>query len=148
MLKKLGKEDEAISSSNTKMGDWYVDYLYRSPFHLALFTSEKSLLPIIIPATPLDTIFYRFKNQLTLIFRIIGINERLIENEILNMQDGIIMKTRSRSILGTMNDVKYCMGDYKYNNDPTTLINLTMEMAEMPCQSIIPIDQTRKIMTK
>ncbi len=150
LLTKIKPTANAIPSSDTQLGDWYVDYIYRRPFHIALFTSEKSLLPVLVPAAPVTTLFPRFEDALTDILRAMNIKESIINREISLMKDYAVTKTNSRSVLGTMNDFKSMISFYEYDEDPRSLLWLSLHIAEAPCRPISfksPIDFTKKILT-
>jgi hypothetical protein len=45
--------------STTRLGDWYVNILFFKP-QLALFVSEATLLPVLVPFAPAATLLDRF----------------------------------------------------------------------------------------
>jgi hypothetical protein len=104
MLKKLEKEESTNEIRDTALGDWYVDDLYARPFHTAIFVSEKSLLPIFVPTSPIESICNRFQDQLEIFLKEINISEKAINIEIMKMNEDKVTKTRNKRILGTMND--------------------------------------------
>lgn len=81
LLTKIKPAASAIPSSDTRLGDWFVGYIYSRPFHLALFTSELSLLPVVIPAAPVVTLFPRFEQALVNELRAMKIEEDIIQRE-------------------------------------------------------------------
>jgi hypothetical protein len=153
--KKLIKKGLPIIDSNiesdTVLGDWYADYIPRRPFHIVLFTSEQSLLPVLLPAVPIHTLFDRFVCQLQENLVKIGIKERYIIEEIRNMNEYTIMKTINRKVLGTMNEYKYYIDWYEYDKTPETLDWLTWHVAETPCSAIdkiFPIEAVKELFSK
>lgn len=149
LLTKINPTANTIPSSTTQLGDWYVDYIYRKPFHLALFTSEMSLLPVIVPAAPITTLFPRFEEALVKLLRTINIEEKIIHQELSLMKEYQITKTNNRRVLGTMNDFKYHISIYDYDDNPQTLLWLTMRIAEMPCSVIsynFPTERAKEIL--
>jgi len=148
MLKKLNKEEVTIDKSDTTLGDWYVDYLYTRPFHIAIFVSEKSLLPIFVPTSPIGSVFIRFQDQLALFLKNINVPEKAIKNELMKMDEIIITKTRNKRILGTMNDQKYHLQFCEIDHFPKSLLQANIEIAEMPVGAIemkIPIEATQEM---
>jgi hypothetical protein len=145
-LTKIKSTTTPTSTSDTLLVDWYVDYIYSRPFHLALFTSEKSLLPVIVPAAPVATLFSRFEEALRQVLRALAINESIIDQEIALMKDYAVTKTNSRSVLGTMNDFKSMISFYEYDENPQSLLWLSLHIAEAPCRPISyknPIDMIK-----
>ena len=148
MLKKLDIEVITTEISDTILGDWYVDYLYTHPFHIAIFVSEKSLLPIFVPTSPLESVFVRFQNQLAVFLKGINISDIKIKKELVKMNEIKITKTRIKRILGTMNDQKYHMQFSEIDHSPKSLIKANLEIAEMPVGAIemkIPIEATQEM---
>jgi hypothetical protein len=151
LLKKGLPIIDSSIESDTILGDWYIDYIPRRPFHLLLFTSEKSLLPIIIAAVPLRTFIGRFKEQLHDNLLKIGIGTNIVEREIKMMEEHTIMKTVNRRVLGTMNEYKYAVDCYEYDKSKETLEWLTWHIAETPCsaiEKIFPIEAVRELFGK
>ncbi len=136
LLTKIKPTANVIPSSTTRLGDWYVDYIYSRPFHLALFTSEHSLLPVITPAAPIATLFPRFEESLRQILQAIAIKESIINREISLMKDFAVTKTNNRRVIGTMTDFKYQISLYEYDDTQQSLFWLSMQIAEMPCSVI------------
>jgi hypothetical protein len=150
LLTKIKPTANTITSSDTKLGDWYVDYIYSRPFHLALFTSELSLLPVLVPAAPIATLFPRFEEALRQVLRAMAIQESIINREISLMKDYAVTKTNSRSVLGTMNDFKSMISFYEYDENPQSLLWLSLHIAEAPCRPIsytCPIDMVKEILS-
>jgi hypothetical protein len=149
LLTKIKPTATPTSSSDTQLGDWYVDYIYSRPFHLALFTSELSLLPVIVPAAPVITLFPRFEESLRQVLRAMAIQESIINREISLMKDYAVTKTNSRSILGTMNDFKSMISFYEYDENHQPLLWLSLHIGEAPCRPISykrPIDMIKEIL--
>jgi hypothetical protein len=148
ILTKVGEEEITTEISDTKLGDWYVDYLFTQPYHIAIFVSEKTILPIFVPTSPINTVFDRFHNQLSLIMKQINIREIDIKSELLKMDDAKLTKTRNKRILGTMNDQKYHIRFYKIDKLGKSLIKASIKIAEMPVGAINmrkPIDATQEL---
>jgi hypothetical protein len=149
MLKKLDKEEITNEISDTKLGDWYVDYLYTRPFHIAIFVSEKTLLPILVSTSPIESIFIRFQDQIRAFLREIKIPEKAINEEVRKMIENKITKTKNKRILGTMNDQKYHLRFNEIDHFPKSLIRANYELAEMPVGAIqmkIPIEEVQELL--
>jgi hypothetical protein len=149
--KLIDKGFTAINSdmqSNTRFGDWFADYVKGPSFHVILFTSEKTLLPIIIPSSPKKGIIERFINQLQIFMRVLRVDEEILQEEIGKMGTFQITKTNNRHVLGTMNDFKIAMDYYSYDKNPESMLLLSAELAETPCGPIemaSPLSMVRKL---
>lgn len=150
MIKKIHHFEATKETSDTILGDWYVDYLYERTGHLTLFTSEKSLLPVLIPSVPVDTIFERFLVFLERFLQFIVIQQNLIDSEISLMNHKIITKTRNKRVLGAMTDYKKHIKFYDYEYNLASLLNLSCFLSEIPFGSISyerPKEVTKKLFT-
>jgi hypothetical protein len=136
LLKKGFTKEERINDSDTKLGDWYVNYLPQSPFHLVLFVSSKSLLPVVVSASPINLVFSRFVRQLELILSDLQIPSELIREEIRQMEIFHITKTYNRSVLRTMREFQYEVQQYRIEDKIIGPFLLSKEIAEMPCGAI------------
>jgi len=49
------------ASPTMRLGDWYADLLYQPGGQVVLFVNERSLLPVLIPASPSSSLVVRFR---------------------------------------------------------------------------------------
>jgi hypothetical protein len=134
--------------STTLLGDWYANILYTRQGHYILCVSEKSLLPIILSAKDLDTLMPRFLKQLSDVLISIGIPNPSVTKEIGQMSNLEIGRTKSKVVLGSMNDFVY---NFKYmlpERMSYTFTEWSLNLAETPCGPLhfqSPIEVTHKI---
>jgi hypothetical protein len=134
--------------STTVLGDWYIDLIIRRPFNLALFTSEKTLLPVILQAAPISTLITRFPRQLEKLLQMIGIENQKIDDEISRMTEYIENKTRSRKVIGIMTEYKLEMDNYSSPINREKLLTISFNFAGMLYGAPDykkPVEITRKI---
>jgi len=81
----------------TKLGDWYASLLYAPGGQLVLFVSERSLLPVVVPAKEARTLVDRLRASLREVLSRLGVARRVIDFELAEMGSVRLGKTASRS---------------------------------------------------
>jgi hypothetical protein len=138
LLKRLGPVTEATRElPTTVLGDWYGTLVYAPGMQLVLLTSERTLFPVVVQAREARTLVERFPLALLL---------AAIDREVQAMAGPRIGKTRSRQVLGMMNDFQRMMTYHAW--PPASLTAVALELAEAPCGPIgmrSPDDLTREL---
>ena len=93
-----------LEPPTTQLGDWYATLVYERTEQLVLCVSERSLLPVVLPAKEARTLVPRFRDALAELLARLGVPPAEIERERAEMADVRIGKTASRQVLGSMND--------------------------------------------
>ena len=93
--------------STNLLGDWYANVLYASHQQLVICTNGRSLLSVVLPFKPHETLPARLRDKAIALFARIGIPFAAIEKEALEMKQLTYAKTNSMSVLGSMNDLSY-----------------------------------------
>ena len=117
----------------TILGDWYANLLYVGKQQLVLYVSEKTLLPVIVPAVDAKLLARRLPEALFDVLKALGITWSAIDCEMREMQEAIVGRTASRSVLGMMNDFAFAMPHRRRNESLTAL---ALWLAETPCKPI------------
>ena len=94
---------EPETASTGVLGDWYANLLNFGPTRLVLCQCERSLLPVILPARN-KAFPSEFGNALSRVLLALGIPVQQVNAEVLATQDVQFARTRSRQVLGVMND--------------------------------------------
>jgi hypothetical protein len=127
---------ESSVAPTTLLGDWYANILFSRPEHLVLCLSEKTLLPVIVPAKDIKRLPQRVTEAVCQVLRAYGIPEAQVEAEAIEMQQGYLATTASRKVLGCLNDFMYHF-ELQYQEHPgLTLLEQAMRLAEMPSAAI------------
>jgi hypothetical protein len=117
--------------STTRLGDWYVNVLFWRP-QVALFVSESTLLPVLVPFAPATTLLDRFPGSLLTHLQAHGAPRDFTRVELAEMQPCRVGKTASRSVLGVMNEFGFLAGAHNQAGE-SDLLALSMALAETPC---------------
>ena len=113
-----------------RLGDWYANLLNVGSQRWVMCVSERSLLPVLVPAKNSE-----FPHRLSVYvyeaLRGIGVTESVAASEADECRDWRVAKTQSRSILGSMNDFSL---HFKYVlASGASLDEAVRHVTEMPC---------------
>jgi hypothetical protein len=135
LLKHLGLTPRLEDSTpTTRLGDWYGNLIFTPEGPIALFASERSLLPVIVPASPVAAVFPWFLEATAGMLQAVGVPESAVRTEFREMSDILIGRTRNRRILGSMNDFMTLI-DANWDHE-TTLQGVALRVAKAPCGPI------------
>jgi len=125
----------APASSNTALGDWYVNRLIVDRRPLLLFVSSTSLLSLVVPARDVRGLPNRLADLVDARLERLGIAPRTIELETRAMSPVTIGPTVDRSVLGIMVDFAKSLPYYLEPGqwDDTALRTAEDKLAETPC---------------
>jgi len=139
LLLRLKQFDDVPSvRSTTRLGDWYGNLLRMGKRHALLFISERSRLPILIPVREANRLRSAFPDAVCQMLAAVGVSAEAIERERLQMSQIALDRTKSRSLLGSLNDFSMLarMHFITSRNDP--LERIARDLAETPL--ILPFD--------
>lgn len=118
--------------STTLMGQWYATAVFWKP-QVALFVSEPTLLPVLMPLAPAATLLARFPRQAATVLTAHGTPQEIIDEELRQMRDRRLAKTANRSVVGIMNEFTFLAEAYRGDTPAPDLLALAMRLATTPC---------------
>jgi hypothetical protein len=124
--------------STTRLGDWYAGAWFWKP-QIALFVSEATLFPVMMPLAPAATLLKRFPDHLTQALVAQNVPQTFITEELAQMSDTRLAPTASRSVLGIMNEFTFMAESARSDPmdfDPTNLTALAGWLAGTPCSPL------------
>ena len=131
------------TSSDTALGDWYVNRVVVDRQPLLLLVSSTSLLPMLIPAQNVRGLPARLAALVEARLRRCGLDDRTIAAETLAMASVAVGPTVDRSVLGIMVDfakaVPYHLKPGQWGE--TTLRIVEERLAATPCHAAISWDR-------
>ncbi len=139
LLKKLKMEKEPLKdpgSSTTVLGDWYANIVYVERRPLVLAVSEKSLLPLLVPARDLDQLSNHLMRALVERIQRMGIPDTIIRQEMSRMEPFFYGKTANRSVLGSMNDFAYLLKTIPRVHPDWGLVDMMDSLGDTPCSPL------------
>jgi len=110
LLKRMKGPDplpEGDPGSDNRLGDWYAN-VKSLPFRgksVVIFFNVNSFITIFVPGNGTRKMLPQFVDRTGRLLQRLGIPQPLIDEEMKAMQEIRLLKTDSRSILGSMNDV-------------------------------------------
>ncbi len=137
---------DSVAPASNLLGDWYVNIHIIRRQHVLMLVSERTLLPVLIPAKDLQSFPSRFLPALGSILVSLSISQTKIETELRHMEKWQFAKTVSRQVLGSMNDFAHMLDAHFESNE--SLEKLAIELAESPCSPInmaSPLEATRAL---
>ena len=115
--------------TDARLGDWFATLLTTRPQHLALCVNERSLLSIIVPMAPRPGFLSRFQTVATARIAQIPAPQAQLRAETSALATVGVGPTRNRSILGSVNNLRYLALSH-LDRHPDTSID---EVAEALC---------------
>jgi len=117
--------------STTVLGDWYATILPVRPAHLVLLVNERSRLPVVLSARELSTLLDRIPEAIADVLSELGADASIIARERDAMGEIRCATTRSRSVLGTMNEFVFEMQIRREHGALTDLHALSLSLANV-----------------
>jgi hypothetical protein len=139
-------DDEPSVRSSTRLGDWYGNVLHVGRRHALIFISERSRLPVLIPIREANRLAAAFSNAVCQVLSAIGVPPADVELERSTMSEIAYGRTKSRSLLGTLNDMSFGARVHFITARHDSLDDIALRLAEtpiLPLDGACPIDLTR-----
>jgi hypothetical protein len=137
LLKRLSQPlSEVPPQPTTLLGDWYANILFSKPQQLVLCISERTLLPVILPAKDIHTFSDRFVVAVHEVLTALGVAPQLADRECSQMQHILIGKTNNRQILGSLNDLLFHFDYYLYAEPSQSLLQHSLFLSTIICKPI------------
>jgi hypothetical protein len=134
VLKRFGLEPgPEAGASTTLLGDWYANLLNAGRSRWVLCVSERALLPVIVPARK-ATFPGSLSSSLRAVLAGLGIPSAEMEREIAEMARMEVGRTRSRQVLGVMND--FAVAAKLFLRDDTGPIEVALRVAHTPSKPL------------
>lgn len=121
------------AAPTTRLGDWYANLIHVGRQQLVLAVSEKTLLPVVVPAAPNSTLVPRLRAAVAEVLHSFGISRGEIEKEGAAMNEVVYGKTTSRQVVGVLVDLAKAL---PYHLDDGTLLDVSLRLAETPCSPL------------
>ena len=121
--------------SDTLLGDWYAN-LHESNPPVILLVSERTLLPIVIEANPIEQIIINFGEQLAYVLHDLGVENAQIIQELQLMTECEIGKTVNRRVTRLMSDSMYHLGHALYDRKLKSLTQVSSYLDNFPLKAL------------
>ena len=129
LLRRIGaKPSSEVVEPSTVLGDWYANLLHLRPQQLVLAMNERSLLCVLVPATPIGLLGERLGAEVGGLLTDLGVPSRSVAAERVAMKPMAIGDTASRAVLGCMNDAVFRLAHRRAPG--VSLRDLGLQLAE------------------
>jgi hypothetical protein len=149
LLRRLPAPSFIEANSSTALGDWCGNLIGIGHLRIALFISERSRLPVLLPGRDMANLDRRLAEAVGQILRALGVRADRIRLELEAMADVHIAHTNSRSLLGSLNDFADALR-WRLGQEPSAdLLSVALKLAETPVGPLgyrAPDEVTRKLL--
>jgi hypothetical protein len=122
--------------ATTLLGDWYANVLVARPQHLVLCVSERTLLPVIVPAKGAGALPARLVQSLPPILAALSIPQASVQAECEHMREHRIGRTASRRVLGSLNELMFLLEHSLHAHPERSLLDHSLWLAQTPCKGV------------
>lgn len=134
----LKPSEGAGRAPDTVLGDWYATLLHCRPQQLVLCVSERSLLPVVLPARDARSLPQRLAETVPVMLAALGVPADAIAEEFAAMTDARVGPTASRSVLGSLTQLSYLLEVFQAQNDDHSFLELSLRLAQTPLSALGP----------
>ena len=136
LLRWLPPAEPVDEPSTTRLGDWYGHLTNLGRIRVALFISERSRLPVLLPGRDLVKVANHLITELEQVLVKMKIPTELVKRELAAMIDVLFAPTNSRSLLGTINDFTNLL-EWEYEqNSRANLLDLSLKLGRTPMRTL------------
>ena len=130
------KPDPESTPPDTVLGNWYANLIRVGRIQVVLAVSERSLLPLVVPARDSRARVQRLCEALEPILTEIGVSADEAAAECGAMQRWAVGKTANRRVLGSLNDLAFQLQVGLLNFPDRTLMAHSLWLAKTPLKVI------------
>lgn len=130
------KFDPEPARSDTVLGDWYASLVRVGRVQVVLGVSDRSLLPVVVPAKEGRSLVRRLGEALEPTLTAIGVPADDVIAERGAMQRWAVGKTTNRRVLGSLNDLAFQLEVGLRDFPDRTLLAQSLWLAKTPLKVI------------
>jgi hypothetical protein len=127
---------QSPTAPTTVLGDWYANIIFTRPEQLVICISQKTLLPVVVPAKDIKRLPERVLAAAEAMLTAIGVSSEDVELELDEMQKAVFAKTADRRVLGSLNDFVFHFQHGTGSDKGMTLHERALCLARMPCGAL------------
>ena len=136
LLRRFPPSEPVDEPSTTRLGDWYGNLLSVERVRIALFISERSRLPVLLPTGDLAKVATHLMTGLERVLDALVIPTSSVRRELAAMSDVRFAPTNNRSLLGTITDFTHLLEWRLSDNPRADLLDLALELGETPVRPL------------
>lgn len=120
----------------TLLGDWYANVLVTRPQPLVLRVSERTLLPVIVPAKSVGALPALLLEALPPILAALAIPAASMQAECDHMREHRIGRTASKRLLGSLNELMFLLEHSLHDHPGWSHLEHSLRLAQTPCRLV------------
>jgi antitoxin component of MazEF toxin-antitoxin module len=124
LLKRLrvDRAPKGPGEAANALGHWYANVLTINRTPLVLAISERSLLSVVLPGAPFNSLVIRFPSALAQLLHALTIPEDQVAAEVASMSSLTIAATASRQLVGCLTQYAFELSSHFYYEPQATLV--------------------------
>jgi hypothetical protein len=137
LAERMGGFDAAPADADLPLlGEWYATAIFWRP-QVALFVSETTLLPVLLPLAPASSVLKRFPAAVADVLRRQEVPGAFIEAELAKMRTGVCLPTVNRSVVGVVSGyASHASHVNRFHDGPANLAELEDLLAQTPVRTL------------
>lgn len=132
----LTESPHGEAAPTTLLGDWYANVLVTRPQHLVLCISERTLLPVIVPAKSAGTLPARLLEALLPILATLAIPAASAQAECDHMREHRVGRAASKRVLGSLNELMLLLEHSLHYHPEWSHVQHSLWLAQTPCKLV------------
>lgn len=126
----------ADAHADTLLGDWYANLLIARPRHLVLCVSERTLLPVAVPAKDIEYLPQRVVEAVVLVLRELRVEPSAIEAEYAAMRTWHVGRTASKRVVASLNELMFQLQNQLLLHPERSLLEHSLRLASVPMKGV------------
>jgi hypothetical protein len=118
------------------LGDWYANVLVIRPQHLVLCISERTLLPVIVPAKGISALPARLVEALSPILVALAVPPVSAQAECEHMREHRVGRTANRRVHGSLNELMFLLEHSLRAHPERSLPEHSLWLVQTPCKGV------------
>ena len=123
-------------ATTTLLGDWYASVFVTRPQHLVLCISERTSLPVVVPAKSTGALPVRLVEALSPILAALAIPAASVQAECDHMREHRIGRTASKRVLGSLNELMFLLEHSLHDRPEWSHLERSLWLAKTPCKLV------------
>jgi hypothetical protein len=119
-----------VPVARNSLGHWYATVLTFNRTAYVIALSERSLLSVVLPGAPFNTLVARFPAALTELLRALGIPASQVTTEVAATSPLVVAATASRRVLGCLNQYAFELSIHMADEPHSGLLRRELWLSE------------------
>jgi len=131
LLRRLRTDVVAtVPEAGNALGHWYANVLTINRTAYVIAISERSLLSVVLPGAPFNTLAARFPQALAQLLHALGVSESQVTTEVARMSPLVITATANRRVLGCLNQYAFELSMHFSDEPYSSLLERELWLSE------------------